>query len=94
MSQSIGEYRVGSRFNPSGDTNVDKLKNAAAYFIDLCDEQRAEAMISGVPRSDGPSATDDQVAERVALYERVMREAESAAMWAVKAATKQERGEA
>ena len=94
MSQTTGEYRVGSKFNPSGADNVGRLKEKAAAFIDECNNQRAQAMISGVPRSDGPAATDDLVRERVELYDRAMRECEGAAMWAVKAATKREVGDA
>lgn len=29
-----GEYRVGINFNPSGDQQVNSIKNAAAFMID------------------------------------------------------------
>ena len=33
---TLGEYRVGIGFNPSGDPLVSELKARAAQFIDLC----------------------------------------------------------
>lgn len=35
---TLGEYRVGIDFNPSGSDAVAKLKAAAAELIDLIDE--------------------------------------------------------
>lgn len=35
---TLGEYRVGISFNPGGNVMVDKLKRAAAAFIDLLAE--------------------------------------------------------
>lgn len=68
-----GEYRVGIDFNPSGNEVVNELKATAAKFIDLC-------------RAVQNTTTVDE-ARRCASI--AMTEAESAAMWAVKAATKQ-----
>jgi hypothetical protein len=34
---TLGEYRVGIDFNPSGDESVNKIKRAAADLIDLVD---------------------------------------------------------
>jgi hypothetical protein len=34
---TLGEYRVGIDFNPSGDDMVGKIKRAAADLIDLID---------------------------------------------------------
>ena len=84
MTTSIGRYRVGIEFNPSGDEKVIRLKEKAAAFIDECAAQRSDAY-----RYD--ELTDEQREERLALYDRAMREAEGAAMWAVKAATKRNR---
>lgn len=64
-----GEYRVGIAFNPSADSMVDKIKRAAADFIDLVE-------------------TIDGDGERARLKALAQTEIESAAMWAVKAATK------
>ena len=78
--QTLGQYRVGSTFNPSGSGEAGRLKEKAAAFIDEC-----KAQLDGVP--DLPEfVTRD--AERRELYQRAMREAEAAAMWAVKAAAK------
>jgi hypothetical protein len=67
-----GEYRVGISFNPSSNDTVSKIKRAAADLIDL---------IEGI---------DDQanLGEIVRLKSLAQTEVESAAMWAVKAATK------
>ena len=35
MTQSIGQYRVGINFNPSGDDTVGTIKSKAAELIDL-----------------------------------------------------------
>lgn len=70
-----GEYRVGKTFNPSGDEVVAALKSVAADFIDL---------IESIP-SDRDSAVGN---ERGRLKALAQTEIESAAMWAVKAATK------
>ena len=42
-----GEFRVGISFNPSGDKNVDEIKQLAAELIDLiaaagCDDRCTE----------------------------------------------------
>lgn len=34
---TLGEYRVGTTFNPGGHQMVDAIKRAAADFIDLVD---------------------------------------------------------
>lgn len=71
---TLGEYRVGIDFNPSGNEHVNRLKCAAAEFIDVC---------AGI-RAHGPSI-DDEV---MRLWALAMTHAEDAAMWAVKAVTK------
>lgn len=37
---TLGEYRVGLTFNPSGDERVTKIKRAAADLIDYLEEQK------------------------------------------------------
>lgn len=71
-----GEYRVGISFNPSGDDMVGRIKRAAADLIDL---------IETVP-SDRETAVGN---ERGRLKALAQTSVEDAAMWAVKAATKQ-----
>lgn len=71
-----GEYRVGIHFNPSKDNLVDSIKRAAADLIDL---------IEKVP-DDSMSPVKDREVKR--LKALAQTEIESAAMWAVKAATK------
>lgn len=72
---TLGEYRVGLDFNPSGNPQVGDIKAHAAAFIDLC-----------IAKSD---ACDDP--EIVRLWRLASDLMEDAAMWAVKAATKKPR---
>lgn len=71
-----GEYRVGINFNPSGDDLVGRIKRSAADLIDLIETIEAASMD---PNRD---------TERKRLKALAQTEIESAAMWAVKAATK------
>jgi hypothetical protein len=73
-----GEYRVGINFNPSNDDMVGQLKRKAADLIDLIDS---------IPAPD-PVALDPHFAEVIRLKALAQTATESAAMWAVKAATK------
>lgn len=68
---TLGERRVRMTFNPSSDSTVDQIKRAAADFIDRCEALRTETGASEKNRCISLAQTD----------------IESAAMWAVKAAT-------
>jgi hypothetical protein len=70
-----GEYRVGINFNPSADHMVGKIKRQAADLIDL---------IESITAGHG----GDQYNEVTRLKALAQTDIESAAMWAVKAATK------
>lgn len=76
--QTKGEYRVGITFNPSASGIVDEIKRKAADLIDL---------IESIP-SDRDSERGNEAGRLKALAQT---EIESAAMWAVKAATKPQR---
>jgi hypothetical protein len=71
-----GEYRVGINFNPSSDDMVAGIKRAAADLIDL---------IESIPGAEMRDLRGSEVGRLKALAQT---EIESAAMWAVKAATK------
>lgn len=71
-----GEYRVGISFNPSGDDMVGQIKRGAADLIDLI-----ETIPGDVPRD----LRSNEVARLKALAQT---DIETAAMHAVKAATK------
>lgn len=73
-----GEYRVGVSFNPSKNPTVDAIKAKAAELIDLVESIGNDVEV--------PSQLYSEVARLKALAQT---EIESAAMWAVKAATKQ-----
>ncbi len=75
-SQTVGEYRVGVDFNPSGSGFVQHTKSAAADLIDLIDRI--------------PCPTPVSTNEISRLKALAMTAIEQGAMWAVKAATKPE----
>lgn len=82
-----GEYKVGIDFNPSNEDVVGRIKRLAADFIDLVDS------IEVVTKKEEEEIKDTeklwaQIDERCRLKALAMTEIESAAMWAVKAATK------
>ncbi|HEY7823995.1 MAG TPA: hypothetical protein VIG24_14235 [Acidimicrobiia bacterium] len=70
-----GEYRVGINFNPSADDAVGRIKSMAAALIDF---------IEGLPTPE----PGEHAMEVRRLKSLAQTEVESAAMWAVKAATK------
>jgi len=75
-----GEYRVGIAFNPSNDDMVGQIKRKAADLIDL---------IETIPVPDVSSKESAVHSNEVARLKALAQtEIESAAMWAVKAATK------
>lgn len=75
-----GEYRVGINFNPSADDTVGRIKSMASALIDLIDGVPVPAV-----DSQESAMHSNEVARLKALAQT---EIESAAMWAVKAATK------
>lgn len=74
--QTLGQYRVGISFNPSGLNKVDTIKQKAAELIDLINDIEMTGLNG---------------AEVARLKALVMTHAEDAAMWAVKAVTKPDR---
>ena len=68
---TFGEKAVGLTFNPSGDWDVQAIKEAFAKVIDLCNDLRAKS---------GPS-------EKGRLLSVAITEAQGAQMWAVKGIT-------
>ena len=82
-TQTLGQYRVGLSFNPSKNEMVNQIKSQAAELIDLI-----ETII--------PTAYEKGFDELTALGKEKQRlsilaqdQIESAAMFAVKAATKE-----
>lgn len=75
---TYGEKAVGLTFNPSGYSKVQKLKELYAEIIDICNNERHAAR--GLN-----SETESE--ERARLYSIAITEAQTAQMWAVKAAT-------
>jgi hypothetical protein len=77
---TLGEYRVGVDFNPSGSVAVMDVKAAAAAIIDKLHDMKTAA------------ATNDP--ERLRLFDIAINAFEAAAMWGVKAVTKRPRNAA
>jgi len=69
---TLGTDRVRIKFNPSGNNEVDLLKQMAADFIDQCELMRNKGSVDG---------------EHQRLWSLAQTHMEDAAMWAVKAAT-------
>ena len=74
---TIGDKMVGRTFNPSADKRVDHLKALFAEVIDVMTQMRWDA------RGDGAKPS----IETVRLASVAITEAQTAQMWAVKAAT-------
>jgi len=73
--QTEGEYLVGASFNPSNSSAVDEIKNKTASLIDLLFAYARHPYHT-------PGAREAAIA---------IESFEAAAMWAVKAVTKQPR---
>lgn len=90
MAQTKGEYRVGIDFNPSGDDTVAEIKRLAADLIDLIDglpEPRGPRHVPSSADMERQMRHQGEVGRLKALAQTAI---EDGAMWAVKAATKQE----
>jgi hypothetical protein len=68
---TFGEKACGVSFNPGGHANVTSIKAAFAAIVDILDASRL--------------ATDNKEVAR--MYSIAITEAQTAQMWAVKAAT-------
>lgn len=68
---SFGQKAVGLTFNPSNNQDVNALKQQLATFIDVCHDRK--------------EASQDPEVKR--MYSIAITEAQTAQMWAVKAAT-------
>jgi hypothetical protein len=78
---TLGEYRVGVSFNPSQSPVVDELKACAARLIDLIDDIATDIALNEAEHT----AVNH---ERARLKAIAITHVETAAMYAVKAATK------
>jgi len=70
---TLGEQRIRTKFNPSSEDIVQKIKDKSAQLIDLVAEIKYEG--------------DINKGERARLVSLAQTAYEQAAMWAVKAAT-------
>lgn len=87
MAQTKGEYRIGISFNPSGDDMVGRIKRAAADLIDLIETIKFPDVDDDLD-DDAWSKAIEHCGEIGQLKARAQNDVETAAMLAVKAATK------
>lgn len=62
-SESRGEKLVGITFNPSGDNEVNTVKRACAYLIDVIEKHREELKHSGTLSTDKEFLMDHAIGE-------------------------------
>lgn len=74
MLMALGDYRVGIDFNPSGSDDVNRIKRLAADLINFLELKRDQM------------GGDPEVGRLLSLAQT---HSEDAAMWGVKAVTKQ-----
>ena len=88
--QSLGEFRMGKSYNDSYQDMVDDIGPVAVVFIDLIGRitDYPDKDYSDAERGNGHLLTK-ACSERNALKEIARRKVEEAAMWAVKATTKE-----
>lgn len=78
---TFGEKAVGLTFNPTNNPKVQDLKEKAAAFIDACDAMRQ-------PTRDEQGEVVGKVDSEIARMASIaITDAQTAQMWAVKAAT-------
>lgn len=82
-TQSVGEQRVRTTFNPSQDDTVSQIKQKSAELINLCEELK----ISKVKSAEVSLEEQLNKGEFLRLVSLAQTAYEEAAMWAVKAAT-------
>lgn len=75
---TFGEKAVGLKFNPGGNAKVNEIKEAYAKVIDLSND----AIVELFEQDD-----DGSRGEKVRMHKIAITEAQTAQMWAVKAAT-------
>ena len=85
-TKTIGENRVRTTFNPSANSTVDQIKQKTAELINLVEKLRTVTpMLNEADEQRGASYPADGEVQR--LISLAQTEYESAAHWAVKAAT-------
>ncbi len=86
--QTLGEWKVGLDFNPSGDDRVGQAKRLFADLIDHVDaELHSDTRPKAIERSRNRSLHMTEV-EKDRLFKEAINELETAAMKVVKALTK------
>ncbi len=83
--KTLGEQRVRTNFNVSGDSVVDHIKHKTAELIDLMQAVRNSEAAKTYDQS--PEAMKALSGEKFRLIALAQTAYEEAGMWAVKAAT-------
>lgn len=76
---TLGQKRVGKTFNPSGNKNVDKIKELAAEAIDLLE------VLRNYPQPNGDVGSLSKPSESQRVISVAQTAFEEASMWGVKA---------
>jgi len=84
-NQTLGEFRVRTKFNPSAESIVDQIKSKTAELIDLLQALKNDEASKTYSESEGQK--NITIGEFFRLIALAQTEYESAAHWAVKAAT-------
>ena len=87
MSQTLGEKRVRTTFNPANDSVVEQIKQQSAALIDLCQAIKNDDAVSEQGKDLTPEGYREAFGEKHRLIALAQTAYEEAAMWAVKAAT-------
>lgn len=82
---TLGEQRVRTSFNVSGDDTVTLIKHKTAELIDLLQAVKNDEASKTYDKT--PQEAQEISGEKFRLIALAQTEYESAAMWAVKAAT-------
>ena len=81
---SLGQFRVGITFNPSGNERVNSIKQKAADLIDQLENERPIIKPDAI-MSDEQARLRNEINRLISLAQTHI---EDAAMWGVKAVTK------
>ena len=85
VKKTIGEQRVRTDFNVSGNDAVTLIKEKSAELINLCQAMRNDEAVAVLDESK--EAFHARCGEKLRLVALAQTAYEEAAMWAVKAAT-------
>jgi hypothetical protein len=72
-TQSRGERLVGITFNPSGNSEVDTVKRACAYLIDVIEKHREDSIQHGTLTADREFLMNHAISEIINAQMNVVK---------------------